>query len=348
MVAVVLGEPPDRLGGRFFSFAESVVMRGLSVLFGGIILVLGLGSPVRAQSEPIIRPVPATGIGTEQLGKFLRDAGHEPKLLSPDVFQITVEKDHWPVHVMLSLSADGQRIWLESKFAPIDDPEQVDPVSWKNLLLANDKIGPAHFAFDAADRRVHLYKSFENRAVTREKLSKEVDTFDRTVRKTQEHWKGENFRPVGRLVKLQTEMPAMTVPPVVKTETKVSGPEEGALNGEWMITGIEVKGRKTPEKVIAERRPSLTILKVNNGLQAKLKTGLSSDRVVSVRLNSLTPGLHHIDFMDEPDRMEKGIYSLEGDTLTVCFAAPGEPRPNALRSTEDNRNWLVTLQKVKK
>ena len=71
MVAVVLGEPPDRLGGRFFSFAESVVMRGLSVLFGGIILVLGLGSPVRAQSEPIIRPVPATGIGTEQLGKFL-------------------------------------------------------------------------------------------------------------------------------------------------------------------------------------------------------------------------------------------------------------------------------------
>ncbi|WP_020473246.1 TIGR03067 domain-containing protein [Zavarzinella formosa] len=323
-------------------------MRGQSVFFGWVFLLFGLPTACMAQSDPIIRPVPATGIGTETLGRYLRELDHIPKALSPDVFQITIERDHWPVHVMLSLSTDGQRIWMESKFAPIEDPDQVAANAWRNLLQANDKIGPAHFAFDATDRRIHLYKSFENRAVTIEKLGKEVEQFDRTVRKTQEHWKGENFRPTGRLVKLQQDVPIMTVPPQVRPEAKPAAPDEGTkLIGEWQITGIEVKGRKTPEKIISERKPTLEIQALKNGLQAKLKAGLVSDRTVMVKVNSLTPGHHHIDFMDELDRIEKGIYLIEGDTLTVCFATPGDPRPTAFKTTEDNRNWLLTLKRAK-
>src|SRR5262245_19777351 len=148
--------------------------------------------PASAQSDPSARPLP----GTETLGKFLRELGFEPKPLSAEVFQITVEEDHWPVHIMSSLSTDGRRVWLESKFAPVADPDKVPPVAWKRLLEANEKIGPAHFAFDKSDKRVHLYKSFGNQDLTAERLKREIEHFDTTVRKTQEYWRGENFKPV--------------------------------------------------------------------------------------------------------------------------------------------------------
>ena len=171
-------------------------MRGQSVTFGWVFLLFGLPAASLAQTDPIIRPVPVTGIGTEMLGRFLREMDHVPKPLSPDVFQITVERDHWPVHVMLSLSADGRRVWLESKFAPVEDPDRVPPQTWKKLLEANEKIGPAHFSFDPRDRRVHLYKSFDNQHVTSKRLKEEIGHFDATVRKTQDCWRGENFKPV--------------------------------------------------------------------------------------------------------------------------------------------------------
>lgn len=314
------------------------------MLLGFLVVLIGQ-QRASAQVEPIVRPVPTTGIGTADLGKMLRDIGYNPKSLSPDVFQVTVEREHWPVHVMLSLSTDGQRIWLESKFAPIEDPELVASSAWKGLLVANDKIGPAHFAFDSNDRRVHLYKSIENRTVLKEKLIKEIDIFDRTVRQTQEYWKGENFKPTARLVKLQQEVAPMTIPPV----TKPTPPDDSAkLIADWEIVGIEVKGQRTPDKVLLDRKPSLEIRAYKGLIEAKLKTGLDKDRIVLVKIQSFTPDHPQIDFIDEANQIEKGIYKFDGETLTVCFAAPNEPRPTSFKTTEDNRNWLITLKPKKR
>jgi Tir chaperone protein (CesT) family len=155
-----------------------------------------LATAARAQPDPFVRPLPPAAAGTEALGRFLHEIGYAPKALSPDVYQVTVERDRWPVHVMLSLSTDGRRVWLESKFAPIEDPDKVPPQAWKKLLEANEKIGPAHFAFDKSDRRVHLYKSFDNQGVSAARLKAELEQFDLTVRKTQDYWRGDNFKPV--------------------------------------------------------------------------------------------------------------------------------------------------------
>jgi Tir chaperone protein (CesT) family len=341
-----------------------------------------LTAPAAAQSDPLVRPLPPAAAGTEALGRFLHELGYAPKALSPDVYQVTVERDRWPVHVMLSLSTDGRRVWLECKFTPVEDPDKVAPQAWKRLLEANEKIGPAHFAFDKTDKRIHLYKSFDNQGISAARLKAELDQFDLTVRKTKDYWSGDNFKPVIAsteptsdpakfavpTAKGQGESTAKTPdlpPPPVAPELR----ESDRMEGEWTVTEIHVKGRKTPDEVLKERRAGLTISAATPGhslpdgklgtgpkLTAELRMAAGRSRTVAVKFPSVSeplipspgsPRIEAIDFVDEDGSAEQGIYKLDGDTLTICFAGPGEPRPMEFKSTEQSRSWLMVLKKAK-
>jgi uncharacterized protein (TIGR03067 family) len=331
--------------------------------------VVTILSPVAAQPSPLIRPLPPSGPGPDILGTLIRELGYEPRALSPDVYQVTLERDRWPVHIMVSLSTDGQRVWLEAKFAPVEEPDKVAPQAWKRLLEANEKIGPAHFAFDPGDKRIHLYKSFDNRGLSANRLKAELDHFDRAVRKTQDYWRGDNFKPALPAVETASTPPRASdatppVPPAAKDVPVLPAPrlpeppsalvsrdagDVEKLIGEWSIVEIRAKGRKTPEDVIARRKPSLTLRAARDGdlgpsmkgkVVAELRTGPDTSRTVWVKADA---GV--IDFIDEKERVERGIYKLEGSDLMVCFAAPGEPRPTVIDATESLRTWVIVLRK---
>ena len=61
-----------------------------------------------------------------------------------------------------------------------------------------------------------------------------------------------------------------------------------------------------------------------------------------------TIDLHITDGADK-GKDQPGIYKLDGDTLTICFAKPGaKDRPTDFTSTEGNEQILVVMKRKKK
>ena len=260
-------------------------------------------------------------VTSEQLGKLLKEMAFDPQPLSDDVWQVSVDRDNWKVHIMVALTRDGDRVWLESKFAPINEPAVVPASAWLKLLEENERISPAHFAFDKSDKRIHLYKAFDGQNVTVARLKKEIESFDAIVRRTQSVWRSENFTPVEAI-------------PIVPRQTPLS-----ALQGKWRIVRIELKGESITEERLLAREPFLNI----DGDSAILKTGLEPERKVKLRVDAAQKPAQ-IDFIDK-DAIEHGIYLFQGELLKVCFAPVGEERPKQFATQVKGKTWLLILKK---
>jgi uncharacterized protein (TIGR03067 family) len=291
-----------------------------------VLLALPVGWLAFAQPEKTNAPA-KDSLSSEQIAKLLKDLGYEPQALSEEVLQVSVDRDGWKVHTMVSLTRDGSRIWLECKFAPIPQPEIVPASAWQRLLEENERIGPAYFTFDKSDKRIHLYKAFDNIGVSPSRLKKELDGFDSIVRRTQEVWRSDKFGS------------AETVP-VAPRVIGIETDEKAALNGTWRIVRIETKGESMTEERLKASKPSLII----DGDRAVLKLGIEPERKVKLKLDTKKKPMQ-IDFIDEKDRVEIGVYFIEAGLLTICVAGTGEDRPLQFVTDPKNKNWLLVLKK---
>jgi uncharacterized protein (TIGR03067 family) len=119
--------------------------------------------------------------------------------------------------------------------------------------------------------------------------------------------------------------------------------DQKELQGKWIVTSGVIDGNAIPKDQI---KGHLT----HNGEKYTWSAG--GDQKGS--------GKFKIDSSKKPKTMDcvpadgplegqtvEEIYELNGDTLKICFAFPGNPRPTEFKSEAGSGRWLFTYRRAK-
>ena len=117
-------------------------------------------------------------------------------------------------------------------------------------------------------------------------------------------------------------------------------PEVTELEGTWEVVSHVISGRTYPQELIA----GLPWRFEENRWYKWRSDGEGWHRAGTFFLDPVTMPAE-IDLTRRRFNFP-GIYELDGDSLTICLCNPGESRPDAFESTEDNGAILYTLRRV--
>jgi uncharacterized protein (TIGR03067 family) len=106
------------------------------------------------------------------------------------------------------------------------------------------------------------------------------------------------------------------------------------LAGEWRMVSALMSGKPlNPAYVkIGRRLATPGAMEVKVGPQSIMKASYAVDR-------SAAP--MQMNYLLSTGRAQAGIWKLEGNQLTTCFAPPGQPRPTAFSSTPADAHTLT-------
>jgi uncharacterized protein (TIGR03067 family) len=117
------------------------------------------------------------------------------------------------------------------------------------------------------------------------------------------------------------------------------------FEGDWKITSWRQYGRDLEAEALDTAKWTVkgdkyTFEMGGNQEEGKLKIDAAKKPMVCDL--EITEG-------NDKGKGQPGIYKIDGDTLTVCFAAPGaKDRPKDFTSTEDDMQILVVMKRKKK
>jgi len=139
-------------------------------------------------------------------------------------------------------------------------------------------------------------------------------------------------------------------PPLVKhpllADDKEKKKDIAALQGTWKIESFKIAGQDAPEEFVKtasfafkDKKYTLTV----DGEEMETGT-FKLDPEKKVKAIDL-----EIESGNDQGKKQLGIYTLKVDTLTLCFAFPGETdRPTKLESSEDSKSIQLVLKREKK
>jgi uncharacterized protein (TIGR03067 family) len=122
-----------------------------------------------------------------------------------------------------------------------------------------------------------------------------------------------------------------------------AGTEQDRLVGNWTTVSGQEDGKALPaEKVKGSRvviaKDHMTVHEENN-----------QKRVLTYKLNAgATPRQIDMTTTEGSDKGKTslGIYSLQGETLKICFAQPGQDRPKDFTTKEGSKSMMFVLKRA--
>jgi uncharacterized protein (TIGR03067 family) len=119
--------------------------------------------------------------------------------------------------------------------------------------------------------------------------------------------------------------------------------DSSKLNGMWVLVRGEQEGKSLPENTIQG-----------------IKLVMDSDKHTLIVGNDKMVSTHHLDPTTTPksidakategpykDKALLGIYRIQGDEFTVCFAAPGKERPKSFTSKSGTGTFVHVWKRQK-
>lgn len=228
---------------------------------------------------------------------------------------VTVDRGNWRSIIRLWVSTDKSRLWLDAWFLTVTRPEDVPAATWRNLLAANgDVAAPATFSVAPESRRLSLSLIVANDNVAPAQLQAGITRLDGLIEKTKDLWKVDNFAP-----------------PVSADGQK----ELEKLAGTWKVTEFDDLGKPLP----ADEAAQFKLVVEKN--QFRLSRG-----DIVTRRGVLVPGVR--DGKPYLDRYhtnggDRGVYKLDGDTLTWAYSSAARPEKFAGNET----TTVLTLKREK-
>lgn len=112
------------------------------------------------------------------------------------------------------------------------------------------------------------------------------------------------------------------------------------LEGAWEVSHLERAGQTLPD----DKVKSLSFQVTFKGNKMTAKTAAGSNEATFEIDPSKAPKT--LDTTDKKEKTEKGIYKIEGDTLTLCIAVSGE-RPADFATKTGSDHMMFKLKKGK-
>ena len=117
------------------------------------------------------------------------------------------------------------------------------------------------------------------------------------------------------------------------------------LNGTWEVVNVVTDGVTTwPSR----RGPAITMMFKDGKYAVKTNNENDAEGAAKVAPRD-SPRSLDITPATGPNKGKTflGIYEFRGDTLRLCFALPGKPRPKAFQSKEGSGHILITHKRAK-